>query len=95
MSESNVKWKEIMIFEDLPNEDMRAIANICGIEVVLKLMEHMPGLIVNVPKNGMKKVKERYIVDNYNGHNVKELALICSVSLRHVYNVLNRSGHRE
>ncbi|HSW59254.1 MAG TPA: Mor transcription activator family protein [bacterium] len=95
MSEPSVKWKEIMIFEDLPNEDMRTIASICGIEVVFKLMEHMPGLIVNVPKNGMKKVKERYIVDKYNGHNVKELAVVCGVSLRHVYNVINRSNNKK
>jgi Mor family transcriptional regulator len=90
-----VNWREIIVFDDLPNEDMRAIASICGIEVVLKLMEHMPGLIINVPKNGMKKVKERYIIDNYDGHNVKELALICGVSLRHIYNVVNRSGQRK
>lgn len=88
MKSRNIKWRDLIGKDDLPNDDIKNIADICGMDTAIKIMENMPGLLVNIPKNGMRKVKNRYIAEHYNGHNVKELAVICNMSMRHVYNVI-------
>jgi len=84
------EWIDKLTIEDLPNEDMVFVANACGLEVAIKLLKDLPGLAINIPKTGMRKLVNKYVCENYSGHNAKELALECGLSIRQVYNVLDK-----
>lgn len=83
-------WISRLTIDDMPNTDMELVAHSCGIEVAARLLAELPGLSISVPKTGLRKVINRYIAEEYDGNNVKELALECSVSIRHVYNIINK-----
>lgn len=84
------KWVEKLTFEDLPNSDMKLIADLCGLDVATRLMTELPGLSINIPKEGLRKLKNRYIADQYDGSNAKQLAVECGVSIRHIYNLARK-----
>ena len=81
----NDNWIKDITIDDMPNTDMRLVAEACGIDVAVKLLEEMGGIQLSIPKNGFKKVIAKCICDNYNGRNAKELALKCNVTERYVY----------
>lgn len=83
--------KRSISIEDMPNEDLVLVAKSCGIEVAAILLQKLPGLTINIPKTGMRKIANRYICDNYDGSNTKDLALECGVSIRHIYSVVGKS----
>lgn len=74
--------------EDLPNKDMRLVAESCGVEVALSLLKHMSGVSLYIPKKDIKAALDRYIRDNYTGKNAKELALRFGKSERYIYQVV-------
>jgi Mor family transcriptional regulator len=78
---------------DLPNEDMRLIAERCGLDVAVKILQELPGVAFFVPKNGFQKVLTAYIRHSYNGTNAKVLALATGMTERYVYEVV-RQGHQ-
>lgn len=88
----NIWDKNIKLtMDDMPNGDLMLVAENCGIEVATKLMLNLQGVTINVPRGAMRKVVSRYICEHYNGSNIKQLALECHVSIRHVYGVLQKN----
>lgn len=88
----DIQHKDIAItIEDMPNEDLLFVAKKCGVDVAIKLMLHLQGLSINVPRNSLRKVRARYIREHYNGKNIRQLAVDCQVSIRQVYGVLQKS----
>lgn len=87
----------MLTIDEMPNEDLRLVARKCGVEVANQLIIHLQGVSIHVPRRALKKATEKYIRENYDGHNVKELALACGFSVRHVYGVLNlgKNGDRK
>lgn len=79
--------KEITI-NDLPNLDLRIIANACGLETALKLMCNAPGVRFYVPSNGLRIFMEKYILKN-RSLCVKELAINLGVSESQIYTILH------
>ncbi len=53
--------------DDMPTEDTRLIADSLGVEVALILMNELSGMTLIIPKNGLNKIKNRYIYENYDG----------------------------
>lgn len=84
------EWAANLTLADMPNSDMVLVAQACGLEVAAKLLTELPGLSITIPKSGMKKLINKYISENYTGGNAKELALECNVSIRHIYNMINK-----
>lgn len=72
------------------NEDMASLAELVGMESTLKIMESFSGVGLYVPKGGLKKTIERYILDNYDGTNARKLALRTGMTERFVYSLLER-----
>lgn len=81
--------------DDLPNEDLVLVAKSCGIDVAVKLITHLQGLTISIPRSSMRKIVCRYISEKYNGKNVKQLAMECGVSTRYVYCVIQRKKFPE
>lgn len=92
----DLKYKNIVLSkEDLPNDDLLLVAEKCGLEVAIRLMNQLQGLTINIPRNALRKVVSRYIREQYNGRNAKQLALECQVSVRHVYGILRKERRGE
>lgn len=72
------------------SEDVGLIWDACGEQVAKSILSELPGIVLNIPKNPEKNVVARRISEEYNGHNAASLAIRFKVSVRHVYNILNR-----
>jgi hypothetical protein len=86
-------WMDAMTIDDLPNDDLKFIAEHMGINTALMLIVLLPGLTVTIPKNAFKLVKERYIMHNYDGtkYSINKLALDCETTQRQIYKIVKRN----
>lgn len=84
--------KDVSI-KDMPNSDMELVAELCGIDVAVLLLQQLGGTQISIPKLGFRRLVERYIVTHYTGNNASELAVRLGVSQRFVFSVLER--HRK
>lgn len=81
----NNELYENVTLEDMPTDDMREIAEICGVDNTVEIMRIFAGLTINVPANFSKKLVDKYIKKNYNGSNMKKICRVCGVSSRYVF----------
>ena len=90
-------WMDYIKPEDMPNDDLRFIAESAGIRSALALIFCTPGLTVTVPKNSFTAVKERYIVSQYDGtkYTINRLAIECGLSQRYVYKIIKKHLHKQ
>ena len=60
---------------------------------ILLLIFLLPGITINIPKNGLRRLKEKYIMKNYDGSKSKlnKLALECDLSPRYVYKLIKKN----
>jgi Mor family transcriptional regulator len=82
-------WLGNLTPEDMPNRDLKIVAELCGTEVATKLLKELGGIQISIPQNGAKRVLQTYILKRYDGTNVKELAIDTGISERHVYRMLS------
>jgi Mor family transcriptional regulator len=78
--------------EDLPSEDLKEIAFLCGVEVAIKLLNNFPGRNVYIPKNWSRHFIQKYVTQEYNGENAKELGKQLGVSFSTIYRALNEKA---
>ena len=83
-------WMDYITPDDMPNDDLKFLAETAGIKSVLALIFSSPGLTVSIPKTAFKEVKERYILNNYDGrkYTINKMAVECDLSQRHVYKII-------
>ena len=94
--ETEIKpWIQNITAEDMPNEDLRFIAEKAGLNAALALLFYAPGLIVSIPKNGFRLLKDKYILKNYrwNKYSLNELAVKCDVTPRYIYKLVKNKTH--
>lgn len=68
--------------DDLPNKDLRELAEIIGIEPTVRMMCHWAGLQVWVPMSGLRTVQQRYVQRYFDGTNAGQLARRLGVTQR-------------
>ena len=78
-----------MTIDDMPSEDMKMIAESCGVEVALSVMRNLPGARFFVPVNWQKIIAERYIAAHAD-KSVKALAIETGLSDAKVLQTLNK-----
>lgn len=85
-------WMDYIRPEDMPNDDLKFIAESAGIKSALALIFCTPGLTVTIPKNSFKEVKERYILNKYDGtkYSINRLAVDCGLSQRYIYKIIEK-----
>lgn len=83
-------WMDYIKTDDLPNDDIKFVAEHAGMKSAIALIFCAPGLTVSVPKNSFPQVKKRYIIDQYDGrkYTINRLALECDYSQRYVYQII-------
>ena len=85
-------WMDNISADDMPNDDLKFIAEKAGIRSALALIFCSPGLTVSIPKNAFNTVKEQYIIHNYDGtkYSINKLAIECDLTQRFVYKVIEK-----
>jgi Mor family transcriptional regulator len=84
-----------MSCDDLPNEDLKDLANVCGIDMAIKLLQGLNGIHIYIPKDGFRKVVERFVIQNFDGTNAKKIALACDISEVHVYEIVRKEDAKK
>lgn len=90
-------WLENLTAKDLPNEDIKIIADYYGMDFAVKLMNDMPGITINIPGNGLKKIRNNYICRNFDGSKKSRmsLALQCKVTEDYIKKILWKNKQKE
>lgn len=86
-------WMDYIKPEDMPNDDLKTVAEVSGIKSALQLIFSAPGLTVAIPKNAFSQVKKNYILHNYDGtkYSLNKLALECGYTQRYVYKIIKNN----
>ncbi|MFI3301170.1 MAG: hypothetical protein R3Y28_07100 [Candidatus Gastranaerophilales bacterium] len=86
-NEYDKPWLKDIEKDDLPNEDLKIVAELIGISVAIKMMCELPGINISVPKNATLKARNKYIKKHYDGTKKSRyhLAKICDVSESYIY----------
>lgn len=84
-------WEKDMTVNDMPNGDMRLVAELCGIDTALLLMKHLGGVNIYVPKMIERRIMAAYVQRHYDGKNAKNLAVRMGKSIRFVYSLLQEN----
>ena len=66
-------WMDLIKPEDMPNDDLKFIAESAGIKSALALIFCSPGLTVSIPKNPFREIKEKYIMSQYDGRKIYKI----------------------
>lgn len=87
------KWLDDLKPEDMPTSDLKLVAETCGVETAIQLLEHMPGISIYIPKLERTDLVKSYIIKNFNGstESAKRLALDLNLSVNHIYNIVHRN----
>lgn len=85
-------WMENITADDMPNDDLKYIAQNAGLRSAMTLILLVPGLTVSIPKNALRNLKERHIIKEYDGtkFTINKLAVECGLSQRHVYKIIKK-----
>lgn len=86
------EWMKNITADDMPNDDLKYIAENAGIRSALILILLLPGLTINIPKYALRKLKEKYIIKEFDGSKftLNRLAIECGLSQRYVYNMIKK-----
>lgn len=90
-------WIQSVTPDDMPNDDLKFIAQKAGVQSALALLFYTPGLTVNIPKNPFKIMKKEYIKNNYDGtkYMLNKLAVECGCSQRYIYKIVKQDSETQ
>lgn len=88
----NKPWIQNITIENLPNEDLKIMAAIIGLDATIKMMCELPGIIISVPKNATLQAKTDYVKKHYDGSKKSryELAKMCDLSEGYIYRIARK-----
>jgi len=58
---SNPPWTELITMETLPNDDLKFLASLVGLQPIIYLMCEYPGTTYTVPKNATMRARRDYV----------------------------------
>ena len=79
-------WLTNLTSQDMPNEDLQLVAECCGMETAIRLLQEMGGVTLNIPKLGGKRLYRRYIKEVCDGSvtSMRRIALHLGVTQSYV-----------
>lgn len=91
------KWIKEIRPEDMPSENLRLIADFCGVDTAINLMQNMAGINVYIPNTALTQLKARYIKKKYDGTRdcANRLALELGVSINYIYKILKAPAEED
>ena len=93
LSVDDLKKKYLaMISEDDLSEDLKIVADRCGLDVAVRLADKCAGLAIYIrPARRLDEVKERFVSRHFNGSNRHNIALALDCSSRWVYEIAKKA----
>lgn len=79
-----------MTAADMPNNDLFDVAKSCTDAVAVSLVKNCAGMYITVPKRSTAKVARKFVLDKFDGSNAKQLARVTGISLRNVYEIIEK-----
>lgn len=85
------KWAQDMRMEDVKNPAMADLAELVGIEAMMKIVEMYSGSVLYIPKmeSVLAAIRDRHIREEFDGTNGHKLAIRYNVSDSWVLRVVN------
>ncbi|HSA07643.1 MAG TPA: Mor transcription activator family protein [Candidatus Gastranaerophilales bacterium] len=90
-------WLDDITEDEMPNEELKIIASLCGVETAISLMKNVPGFMICVPNRALINLRNKYICNNYDGtkKSILQLSQKLGLSVRHIYLILNKNMHKD
>lgn len=92
MIQRDYTWiKKIKRSKDLEQHltaDLKLVLDRLGLDGLIMIWENFPNVPIYISEKPLLKYMERFVLENYTGHNAKELALELGISERKVYQFL-------
>lgn len=87
------EWMRSVTPNDMPNDDLKFVAENAGIKSAMALILLVPGVTVTVPKHALQTLKEKHIINSYDGTKfcLNKLAVDCELSQRYVYQLIKKN----
>lgn len=85
---------ETLTIQDIKHQDLRMVAELCGLDVAIKLYQRMAGITISIPRNALREFQEKYILENRNTVRAKELALMLNLTERTVEQIIMESRQK-
>ena len=78
---------------EMPNDDIKVLSELYGVNFALRLMADMPGILINVPKTGLNKIRNTYICKNYDGSKNSRIKLAkeCCVTENYIKQLVSKN----
>jgi len=89
---NTLPWMQNLTVQDMPTEDTKIVAEFLGVDVAVQMMEELPGIVINIPEYGLKKIRNNYIIEKYDGTRKTKmiLALECNVTEGYIRKLISR-----
>ncbi|MEI7475311.1 MAG: Mor transcription activator family protein [bacterium] len=68
-------WLDDLEKKHIPNEELRLVAEYCGLKVVAELLKSMPGVVIYVPNRDIVELRDQYIRQKYDGTKISMMEL--------------------
>ena len=95
--DSDKPWIKHITANNLPNEDLKLVEAIIGLDATIKLMCELSGVNISIPVNATLPAKNEYILKNYDGTKKSRVALskLCGLSEGYIYRIIREYRNRK
>jgi Mor family transcriptional regulator len=88
-------WTKYITKADLPNVELKLVADIIGMETTINLMEELAGTFINFPKTALNKCRNQFICEEYDGSKESRMALAKKFGVTERYIIKVASYYRK
>ncbi len=87
-------WANDITLEDIQHEGMIELADVVGMDTMLKIVDYYSGGNIYFPKidNLLSGARDRHIKEDYNGANSKRLAAKYNVSESYIWRIVKNEA---
>lgn len=85
-------WLDEITEDEMPNEELKIIASLCGVQTAIDLMKHIPGVMICIPNKALISLRNKYICKKYDGtkKSILDLGLELGLSARQLYDIVKK-----
>lgn len=85
-------WLDEITEDEMPNEELKIIASLCGVQTAIDLMKNMPGVMVCIPNRALIDIRNKYIFKKHDGSkkSLIDLSLNLGLSQRQIYKIIKK-----
>ena len=85
-------WLNEITEDEMPNEELKLIASLCGVETAIELMKNLAGVMVCIPNKALIDLRNKYICKKYDGtkKSIIKLRSDFGLSERQLYQILRK-----